>query len=421
MSTGLFARELRPAQKIIATVVLAFAVLGCALHPYVYHDFLIVPYFAVGLACILILQLRVMASMRDAFVVVAIGLALLQVDLRLLGYQTSAMAVLSLFGLASLLMLGWRAIWDRAVNEPLRRAFVAAAALSVAVALTGFYIERTFFWHIRVYDLFLYSFDSSLGKQWTFLLAQHTANNPAAHWLSTFAYDLVLVPPALVYAAVVHDERRARIALWAFLIVAPLAAFCFLLFPATGPLYAFRTFPKLVVPASELARLIPTSVDVTGPRNAIPSLHFAWVLLAYWNSRETKSWIRVFCAVMVVLTIYATLMTGEHYGVDLLLAVPFALGVQGLSVWIASSRAQSTVRWAIASFAVVATWLTLLRLANRMFWISPVVPWSLVILTMAVSVLVYRQLVAAEPSLRTVLERPRVEKPNQFVHPKPAN
>ncbi|ABF43542.1 hypothetical protein Acid345_4542 [Candidatus Koribacter versatilis Ellin345] len=416
MSAGLFARELGPAQKILATAALAFAAFGCALHPYVYHDFLIVPYFAVGLACILILQLRVMPSVRDAIAVVVLGLALLQVDLRLLGYATSAMAVLSLFGLASLLVLGWRAIWGKAKADALHRAFVAAIGLGVCVAFTGLYIERSAFWQTKMYDLFLYSFDASLGGQWTFRLAQFTAHHPGAHFVSAMVYNVVLVPPALVYAALLNDERRARTALWAFLIVGPLACVCFLLFPATGPVYAFKTFPMLAVPAGEIARLVPGPVGISGPRNAIPSLHFAWVLLAYWNSRDTKAAIRVFCAVMLALTIYATLETGEHYGVDLLVAVPFALGIQALAMWLGGIRSRCVTQAIFVPLGITVAWFVLLRFCNRVCWVSAVVPWAAVLLTLGACLYLYRRLVAVQKESGSIEKQSVSRETTDLVH-----
>ncbi len=395
VGTGRSGRSLGTARKSIAAALVAATVLGCALHPYVYHDFLVIPYFAVGLSCILILQLRVLPSLRAATAVVAIALALLQLDIRLLGYARSAMAALSLFGLASLLVLGWEAIWKEAGAERVRRAFLAAAALGVGVAAVGLYIEKSFFWNMQLYDLYLYSFDSSLGAQWTFLPGQYVARHPAAQRVALLGYDLVLVAPALVYAALIDDRRRARTAFWSFLLVGPLASVCFLLFPATGPAYAFRTFPKLVVPAGEIARLLPRAVELTGPRNAMPSLHFAWVLLAYWNARGTSKWVRGFCGLLLVLTIFATLASGEHYGVDLLVAVPFALGVQALAVWISGVHEKNVARALIASLGLTAAWLVALRFGNRMFWVSPVVPWAAVVGTLAASVYPYRQITEA--------------------------
>lgn len=382
--------------KYVATAALLAAIAFASCSRYIYHDFLIVPYFAIGLASILILQLRASSTPWDAVAVTLLALTLLFVNTRLLGFVRAPMAVLSLFGLSSLLVLGLRSIWRREQENLLPYVFLPALALATCIALTGLYVEWSSFWHIRTFDVYLYSFDCSLGGQYTFWLARCARRFAWTRPFVALTYEVVLLPVAAVYAALLRDRRRALRAFTSFLLVGPLAIICFCLFPATGPVYAFRSFPLAPVPDLEIARLIPVQVLVTGPHNAMPSLHFAWVLLACWNARAIALWLRVACYALAVLTAFATLATGEHYAVDLLVAVPFALGVFAIS---RRAPRHATRRAVTGGFGVTAAWLFLLRFANRAFWISPVVPWAAVVATLVISVYLYAGIIKEDAEM----------------------
>ena len=88
--------------------------------------------------------------------------------------------------------------------------------------------------------------------------------------------------------------------------------------------------------------------------NAIPSGHFAWALLAFWFARRycSPGVGRAF-AIYAALTALATLGTGEHWMIDLVLSVPFAAGI-----WVVVHQ-----DWLFsgAALAAVLTWLAALR------------------------------------------------------------
>ncbi len=67
---------------------------------------------------------------------------------------------------------------------------------------------------------------------------------------------------------------------------------------------------------------------VNAPRNAMPSLHMTWALLALWYSPRRLLWAS---AVSVRLTALATVGLGEHYLIDLAAAVPFTWAVVKLA------------------------------------------------------------------------------------------
>jgi hypothetical protein len=89
----------------------------------------------------------------------------------------------------------------------------------------------------------------------------------------------------------------------------------FLLLPASGPVYAFAGYPA-IVPSPSL-NLIPVGAFP----NSIPSLHVSGAILLFLYSRGRA---RAFFGACCIGTAVATLALGEHYLIDLVVAVPFA-------------------------------------------------------------------------------------------------
>ena len=111
----------------------------------------------------------------------------------------------------------------------------------------------------------------------------------------------------------------------------------------------------------------------------------AWTLLAWWYSRGLSWWERAIAFTFLALTVVATMGTGEHYFVDLVVAFPFALMIQALCAY--PLKWKDVRRWTPFAFALLGTlaWLMALRYSPKLFWTSAVVPWALVIATIALS------------------------------------
>jgi hypothetical protein len=138
----------------------------------------------------------------------------------------------------------------------------------------------------------------------------------------------------------------------------------------------------------------------------------AWVLLVWWNSKGLARWIRAIALAFVVFTVLATLGTGEHYFVDLVVAFPFALMVQALCSYpLPFKYGPRRVAFLFGTFASLA-WMALLSFATPFFWISPVAPWAMVVATISVSPWLMQRLQNAEftteraPSESLVATRP---------------
>jgi membrane-associated phospholipid phosphatase len=84
--------------------------------------------------------------------------------------------------------------------------------------------------------------------------------------------------------------------------------FFYWLFPAIGPGWYDWLHPAAVAPA---------------PRNCMPSMHMAWALLVAVNARHWG--LKITFSIYAAMMAFATLGLGEHYFIDLLAAVPYAI------------------------------------------------------------------------------------------------
>jgi hypothetical protein len=182
------------------------------------------------------------------------------------------------------------------------------------------------------------------------------------------------------------------------------------LFPVSGPRYLFGVrFPFSPLPYAAMAHVILDPVQIAGTRNGVPSLHLAWTLLAWWYSRGLSTVERSIAFLFLGLTAFATLGTGEHWLGDLVVAFPFALMIHAIcSYRLAINDAR---RRAAFLFGLVATlvWLVLLRYCTRLFWTSPVVPWSLIAGTIALTSIRQRILTSETAGSEDVRARAGVE------------
>jgi hypothetical protein len=88
--------------------------------------------------------------------------------------------------------------------------------------------------------------------------------------------------------------------------------------------------------------------------------------------------------VYIALTAAATLGIGEHYLVDLVAGVPFALFVQAV-VWPGDKpRFTDRAITAASGLALTLVWLMLVRFGAKWMLVSPILPWALIVATGAI-------------------------------------
>jgi hypothetical protein len=251
--------------------------------------------------------------------------------------------------------------------------------------------------HPKTLDLYLLSFDCSLRVQVPFLLGQAFERY---FWLfapSFLVYVGLAIPIALVYSGrLVRDKEKAFPVMLAFLVAGPIGIIFYNLFPACGPRYLFQQgFPFHLFPIEQAPRLLLEPMAIAGARNAIPSLHMAWTLLAWWFSRGLSWWERAIALFFAVFTMFATMGLGEHWFADLVVAFPFALMILAACAYDVPWRVPEKLSAFLFGLMATLAWMVLLRHAPKLFWTSPVVPWSLVAATIVLSMLRQEKLARA--------------------------
>jgi len=344
-------------------------------------------FFAFALASVVILHLRVRPTLTDVAMLAGSTVFFAFVDFRLLHYAPKFVAWLSFAGMSSILIMAIRSVWekDRSAFKMLLYAWVP----SVLFVSSDYFASTMLAWtaaaHPKTLDLYLMSFDFSMRIPLAFYAGQMYTLYPWLHNAGLLAYVGLAIPITLVYAGrLVRFREKAFPSMLAFLITGPVGVVFYNFFPAGGPRNLLpQAFPFSALPIMDVPRILLEPVAIGGARNAMPSLHMAWVLLAWWYSRGL-SWIER-CIVMafVVLTAFATMGNGEHWFVDLLVAFPFALLIQAICAY--SLPWKSDSRLAAFFFGLLGTisWLVILRYGSKLFWTSPVVPWALAVATIA--------------------------------------
>jgi len=286
------------------------------------------PFLAIALFSIFLILLRTHTSVEELGGILAItGLAYL-IDIDFLGFPYRWPVIASFVGLASLCMLAARAIWAPVEKRRLALFTVIPAFLFVASEWFASYFLQ---WGEKarpmVLDLFLYSFDASLGIQPAVLVGQWFARSVALATVSELVYLGLPIAIGLTFAGcLMRDRANAMPALVAFLITGPVGACFYTLFPALGPAHILHAnFPWHTLTMDQARHLLLEPIAVAGPRNAIPSLHATWIFLVFWYARKLSLWERSGAAFFLFFTLAATLGTAEHYFIDLVVAAPFSL------------------------------------------------------------------------------------------------
>ncbi len=383
--------------RIAFTLVVVAAALWAATNKRLYDIAVFNVLVSMGLAAIIVLHLRVKPSWRDAAGVAAGAGTLAVIDFKFLHYNFNAFGLLSFLGLASLVALAIRAAWSRGEESTRMRLAFLFAFLSLGVdAAAVLFHALTSKLNPKVLDLYLYSFDASLRVQLSFLMGQAYATWHRFGDAGMFIYIGLPVLLAMVAAGhLLHGSKAAIPAMAAFLVTAPVGVIFYNLFPALGPTYIFGPrFPWNPLTIDQAARLLLEPILVAGYRNAMPSLHIAWVLLAWWFSRGLSVWERSIAMVFMVFTAFATLGSGEHYFIDLVVGFPFALFVYALCAFPLGWTQERKVAFGLG-LGLTLAWFAVLRQGVKLFWVSPILPWLACLVTVAAVVILQQRLEGA--------------------------
>ena len=321
----------------------------------------------------------------------------------------------SFLGMGSLAIMGLRAVWMEGEE---RRLILLALLPGILILASNHFAGYLHKWtesaHPKTLDLYLYSFDSSLHVPIAFLAGQAYAKWKLLGDVSFVFYVGLPFTLALVYAGQAVRLRGKAIPIFvAFLIAGPIGGIFYNLFPALGPIHLFGDrFPWQPLTTDQARRLLLEPVPLVGLRNAIPSLHMGWTLMAWWYSRGLSVWERGLAFAFVSLTAFSTMGTGEHYFIDLVVAFPFVLFLQALCTtsldWTDSRRLMPF----LFGLITILVWLWALRFHPQVFWYSPLIPWLCCVLTIGVTEITRRGLMDAAVGLTA---------PSRITSPTPAS
>jgi hypothetical protein len=339
-------------------------------------------FFVITLASTAIVFLHV-RPMREIWQLAVATVALVALQSVVLRVPVTLGVVAGLVGVSGLGLLAIRTVRKAEPDRLLQCAFLQPLLFVLLGYAGAAPLELTRKLHPKTWDASLYVFDASLGIQLSFLVGRLVL---WSRWLTRVVLCLYYMLPAvlmLVYARqLVRSISFASQVFLAFFVAGPLGVIFYNLLPACGPIYLVgKQFPMSPASMQQLKSLVITPVAINGARNAFPSLHLAWALLAWWYSSGTTSWTERFATVFLAGTAVATLALGEHYFVDLVVAFPFALMVDALCRF--NVKISSFYRWGsiLSGLALLLGWTALLRLEPVARLTSPIVPWMLIVFT----------------------------------------
>jgi PAP2 superfamily len=381
--------------KIVVTAVLVASGIWLAQDRQFYTEAAVSIFFACTLMSVVVIHFRIRPSWGDALLILCWTSLFAAIDFQLLHYKLILASWLSFAGLGSLVILGVRTVWaEGASRKLLALGFVPALLLVGSEYFADNLLNWTAAAHPNVLDLYLYSFDASLGLQFPFLVGQSFARWPFLRVTSLIFYIGLAIPISVVYVGrLLRSGEKAVPSFAAFLATGPMGVLFYNLFPALGPIHLFRErFPWQPLLTGDVSRLFVEPVKIVGPPNAIPSLHMAWVLLVWWYSRGLSWWERGVAFAFLAFTVLATLGTGEHYFVDLVVAFPFAVLVEAVCSFSISWKDKRRRAAVIGALLCTLIWLAALRYGTHFFWVSPVAPWASCLATIAFSLVLERRL-----------------------------
>lgn len=245
------------------------------------------------------------------------------------------------------------------------RVFLLAVLLAVGISS---FLEITPVIFPGTYDYVMHHLDAAYGQ-------------PAAGITSVIAAapevlrnGLTMVYSALGWlflpmVALVHRERKAQgLHIWrTYIYSLGLAMLCYVFLPVSGPLYAFgpELFPARMVEVTQVPAVVATIPPAL--RNGMPSMHFTSAVTIVFVAAALRNKAYFVGALLFWLaTAVATMGFGEHYLIDLVVALSYSVTLSTLLIAPERYLARGTVaKWALAlSGATFVLWMGLFKFAS---------------------------------------------------------
>jgi len=288
-------------------------------------------------------------------------------------------------GIGSLAAQSLALIWGAPEQRARTRSWLLVGTVfPVFLFCTGIALAMLDQMNSLTYDRYLYVFDSSLGFSGSFAVGQLLAAWQPLRVVCYYAYEFL--PLGMSIAFLLDRKRPARGSpslLTLFITVAVSGYVLYHLYPAVGPVYVWPAqFPWSPLP---LAAVPLEKIWVAdGARNALPSLHMAMALVIWFVSRSWRLGWRIASGMLVALTVLATLGFGEHYVIDLVVAVPLVVAAIAWSTPNVPLRAPERWKPLVGGALLTLAWIVLLRVAVPVVAQRPALSWLLIVITVGV-------------------------------------
>jgi hypothetical protein len=297
-------------------------------------------------------------------------------------------------GLSSLTVMAVQVLRLRgkAQNEKLNT-LLSGSVFGYSALLIAAVLNLTTRLHPQTYDLYLYTAEQGYGIPICAWTGQFLARQPWLFRTCALVYESLPLAVSLLYAYQRSGAKSLTIRVLPAFIGGGAAVYVlYNILPAAGPFYAFGTaFPNHLPQAVGLHLITLRE----GARNAIPSMHLGCVLLIFWNCARLPRWVYASSALYMVLTILACLGFGEHYTIDLIAAVPYALVLQSVCAPTALRLRPEWKQSTVVGLALTVAWIAAVRFGTPLFHWSAVA-WTFSIVTLALCGVARHRMLAAE-------------------------
>ena len=242
------------------------------------------------------------------------------------------------------------------------------------------------FLHVKTFDLFALHFDVLLSNALIPNLKMLINSIPDASTILRYAYGYT--PIGLLATAILqlrgHPPHVAS-ALLVWVTATSLAVIAYNFFPITGPAYVFNNINEAFLHSSSYP--LDMVAPLNAPRNGMPSMHFGWMLAAtiLWWQSGSGQYSRFIMIIQTVLVAVATLYFGEHYVIDLIVAVPFILSSIALCTTMISIHSSPRKYTILVGFLTWILWVFLLRTQMEFFMAHTWSAQGLVAFTLLIS------------------------------------
>lgn len=298
-------------------------------------------------------------------------------------------------GLGSAASLGAKA-WRRRCDEEGRNAkllLMAGGTMPLFVIASRPLLALSSTVNADTLDLLAFNFDRSLGFDPSAAVARFILDPAGVREIALTVYASLPLAVALAVGMQLRHRDRVPGTLPVFMAIALIGFPIYFLYPVAGPIFAFGALFPDHLPA------IPAALDVmpAAPRNGMPSLHFAWAFSLWLDARAAGFRARLGYGAFLWLTVVAILGLGEHYLIDLVVALPLALAALALCAPATNPRRRPAF---LAGVILLGAWLCWLTWGASVFAVVGRAHWLPMILTLLFVIRLADQLVRAKPRVR---------------------